>query len=107
MKFITQMERYERILLLIKRKATGTPNEFAERIGVSESTLYEYLRVLKERGAEIEYCDCRISYILKNDFNIVFGCTSVDIKEIKGGRTLFSSLQKNKSEAFYTCSAFN
>lgn len=73
MKFITQMERYERILLLIKRKATGSPKELARCIGISESTLYEHLRVLKERGADIEYCDCRISYILKNDFSINFG----------------------------------
>ncbi|WP_439185311.1 winged helix-turn-helix domain-containing protein [Carboxylicivirga taeanensis] len=51
MKFLTQMERYERILKLIKRKATGTPQELANRLDISESTLYEYIRVLKHSGA--------------------------------------------------------
>ncbi|MBR8537573.1 helix-turn-helix transcriptional regulator [Carboxylicivirga sediminis] len=73
MNFLTQMERYERIILLIKRKATGTPEQLAKRLDISESTLYEHIRVLKERGAQIEYCACRQTYVLHNDFTIVFG----------------------------------
>lgn len=76
MKFLTQMERYERILKLIKRKATGSPQELANRLEISESTLYEHIRVLKDRGAQIEYCPCRQSYLLHNDFTIAFGCSN-------------------------------
>lgn len=47
MKFITQLERFERILSLVRRKATGTPEEFANRLGISESTLYEHIKLLK------------------------------------------------------------
>ncbi|MBS2213188.1 helix-turn-helix transcriptional regulator [Carboxylicivirga mesophila] len=73
MKFLTQMERYECILKLIRRKATGTPQELANRLDISESTLYEHIRVLKHCGAQIEYCPCRQSYLLHNDFTIAFG----------------------------------
>jgi len=55
MKFIQQLVRYERILILINRQATVTPKEFAKRLGMSQSTLYEYLNVLKQRGADIKY----------------------------------------------------
>ncbi|MBK3519541.1 HTH domain-containing protein [Carboxylicivirga marina] len=78
MKFIMQMERYERILHLIKRKATGTPQELAKRLNISESSLYDYLRVLKAKGADIEYSNSRQSYVLNNDFVITFGNKTKD-----------------------------
>ena len=73
MKFIEQVERYERILEMIKREATGTPKEFAEKLMVSESMLYELMKVLKECGAQIEYCSYKQSYVLAEPFEIVFG----------------------------------
>ncbi len=105
MKFLTQMERYERILKLIKRKATGTPQELANRLDISESTLYEHIRVLKHRGAQIEYCPCRQSYLLHNDFTIAFGSCDLELNKIRGGRVFFSSLRKYRSGHFYTCGA--
>ncbi len=99
------MERYERILLLIKRKSTGTPEELARRLNISESTLYEHIRVLRERGAQIEYCPCRQSYLLQNDFTIAFGSCDLELNKLRGGRVFFSSLRKYRSGHFYTCGA--
>ena len=62
MKLIDKLERLERMDKLIALKATGTPKEFAKKICVSESTLYELLKVVKELGGEIHYCRTTQSY---------------------------------------------
>jgi len=49
------LERIERIDQLIRLKATGSPKEFARKLGISKSTLYEYLKNIKNIGADITY----------------------------------------------------
>jgi len=46
----------------IKRECTGNANEFAEKIGVSRRTLFNYLETLRIDGEEIEYCRFRKTY---------------------------------------------
>lgn len=66
------------MLSFIKRRATGSPAEFADRIGVSESTLFENINDLKDKGADIVYSSAYQSYILLNDFKIAFGCSNTN-----------------------------
>ncbi len=40
---------------LLQRRATGTPSEFANRLGVSRTRLYEMIDELKSHGAPITY----------------------------------------------------
>ena len=42
---------------LIRRKATGTPEEFQQKIGLTRPTFYRYLELLKddEHGGDIVY----------------------------------------------------
>jgi predicted DNA-binding transcriptional regulator YafY len=49
------LERFKRIDSLIQRRGTGKPVELAKRIEISESTLYEYLAIMKGLGAPINY----------------------------------------------------
>jgi predicted DNA-binding transcriptional regulator YafY len=60
------MKHYLNLLLrldqFIQRKGTGSPPEFAQKMGVSERSLYEYLRVLKELGAPIRFSRQERSY---------------------------------------------
>jgi DNA-binding IclR family transcriptional regulator len=40
----------------IKHRSTGTPDEFAQRVGLSRSTLFEYLSLMRQDyGLVIEY----------------------------------------------------
>ena len=55
----------------IKRKATGNPKEFARRLGISERSLYEYLNLMKELGAPINYCYIRQSYYYECEGNLI------------------------------------
>ncbi len=56
------IDRFLRIDLLIARKATGTPKELSEKLEISESTLYEYLGIMKEIGAPIKYDPVKNTY---------------------------------------------
>jgi hypothetical protein len=63
----------ERIDKLIRRKATGTPQEMAERLNISKASLYRILEVMKEFGAPIDYCSSEGSYVYSHDVNFYCG----------------------------------
>lgn len=54
--------RLDRIDQLIRIKRTGTPAELADKIGLSERSMYEYIRLMKEFGAPVVYSRERKSY---------------------------------------------
>ena len=55
-------ERLNHIDQLIRVKGTGTPSQLAEKIGMSERSMYEYIRLMKEFGAPVVYSRERQSY---------------------------------------------
>jgi DNA-binding transcriptional regulator GbsR (MarR family) len=75
---------------LIRRKATGCADEFAKKMGISKSQLYEDLKEMKELGAPIDYCQVRKSYIYNTEAKLIF-TFQTDFKEIKGGQNFFRS----------------
>ena len=48
MSLLKSIERLKRIDYFLKKEATGTGDEFAEKIGISRSTLMENLREMKK-----------------------------------------------------------
>jgi biotin operon repressor len=63
------MKKYEEILHLIERadrlihlKATGTAEEFANKLGISRETLFRLLKYLRSTGYNIKYCKYRRAY---------------------------------------------
>ncbi|MBW3466949.1 helix-turn-helix domain-containing protein [Arthrospiribacter ruber] len=58
-------QRFQYLDELIRKKATGPPKQLARRFGVSERTVYEYINVLRDLGAEISYCNTSESYYYK------------------------------------------
>ena len=67
-------QRLRRIDQLIRVKSTGTPAQLAGKIGISERSTYEYIRLMKEFGAPVEYSRQRKSYYYKEEgtFTISF-----------------------------------
>ncbi len=47
---------------LIARKSTGSPEEFAEKLGIKRSTLFQYLQEMKILGVDIQYSNLNRSY---------------------------------------------
>lgn len=58
---------------LISLESTGPPNEFAEKIGIKRSSLFEYLKELKILGVEIKYSQKKLSYYYSNNKRIRIG----------------------------------
>ena len=57
------IERIERIDKLIQKKATGTPQELSNKLGVCERMVFDYIKEMKKRGAPILFCKKIKSYI--------------------------------------------
>lgn len=62
MSLIKYIERLRRIDSLICMMATGTPEEFAEKLGIRRSTLFQSLQEMREMGVNIKYSCIRQSY---------------------------------------------
>lgn len=88
MSLLKYIERLKRMDDLIRRKATGCADEFATKLGISKSQLYDELKEMKELGAPIEYCPTRKSYVYSAEARLTFTFQS-DFKQIKGGKNNF------------------
>jgi len=90
MSLLKYIERLKRMDDLIRRKATGTPYEFAARLGIGKSVLMDELRELKELGAEITYCRDSQSYYYEREFILKIGnLDRSNQQELRGGRNYF------------------
>ncbi len=85
---IEQLHKLERIHTLIRLKATGTPKDFAKRLGVSKRTLERLLQQMREQGFPITYDTARQSYFYHNEVKFSFQLYINGEKEIsiKGGK---------------------
>jgi len=68
MNYTKQIEMIKRIDALIKRKATGTPDQLAKKLSVSRATTFRYLNNLKKMGAKIAYSKINNSYYYQEQF---------------------------------------
>ncbi len=68
LKKINQLDR------LIHEQCTGSPANLGQKIGVSERSVFDYLKVMKEMGAPISYSRQKSSYFYQSGgrFNIRF-----------------------------------
>ena len=67
-------------------KATGTPEEFAEKLGIRRSTLFQSLQELREMGVDIKYSYLSQSYYYADGRRIkikVEGSTNIDLDSRK------------------------
>ncbi len=88
MSLLKYIERLKRMDDLIRRKATGCADEFASKLGISKSQLYDELKEMKELGAPLEYCQTRKSYIYNAETKLIV-VFQKDLKEVKGGQNIF------------------
>ena len=64
------LDRMQRMDDRIRRRCTGSPEEFARQLKWSRATLYRHLDRLRSLGAEIEYSRERRSFYYANDFRL-------------------------------------
>jgi biotin operon repressor len=51
-------------------RATGTPEEFAEKLGIRRSTLFQSLQEIKDLGVDIRYSNIRETYYYADERRI-------------------------------------
>ena len=87
MTVIEKLRLIERMDGLIRRKATGTPKELAEKLKISERSVYNLIRQMKEMGGPIIYSNSDRAYKYERlvNFNIGFTDLSSMEKRIVGG----------------------
>jgi len=88
MKLIENAALVDRMICLIKRKATGDADEFASKLDMSKRSVQRLIQEMKEEGYPIAYCKTSNSYILTEAVNYEFRVTvgDRDLLKIKGGR---------------------
>jgi Mn-dependent DtxR family transcriptional regulator len=65
------LEKLRFIDWLICTKSTGKQKDLADRLGVSVSTVNEYLNEMKEAGFPIRYCHKRQTYFYEREGRMV------------------------------------
>jgi len=70
MSLFKYIERLQRMDSLISMKATGNPDEFARKMRLKRSTLFQHLQEMKEMGVDIKYSYVRQSYYYVNGSRI-------------------------------------
>ena len=88
------MERMKLTDSLIRKKATGSPKELANKLGISRSALFELINEMKEEGFPIAYSKEFNSYYYQEAGKLVehlFEKTlsHKDMKAITGGKSFF------------------
>jgi hypothetical protein len=102
MKLFKEINLLERIDQFIRLKATGTPLQFAERLGISERELYRIIADLRSNDIKIAYCKLRCSYYYENETFLKFqACVVENGKErkIHGGENNFIFFENNSPTA--------
>ena len=68
MKSIKNIEKLKRMHNLISQECTGSPSELADRLTISDRTVYYLLEQLRDYEAQIGYDRSRKTYFYKEDF---------------------------------------
>ena len=90
MRFIDKIKLLQRVDLFIRMKSTGTSSEFATKLGISRSTVYEVIEIMRSLGADIEYCQYKGSFYYTSDKELALGF--VDPRKVRGGKKIRKNL---------------
>src|SRR5690606_13333029 len=85
MSLLKYIDRLKHMDDLIRRKATGGAEEFAEKLSISKTQLFEDLKEVKELGAPITLCSVRKRYQYEGSYRLVLRFE--DNSKVNGGKT--------------------
>ena len=110
MSFLKYIERLQMMDQLIRLESTGSPKDFAAKLGISESHLYHCLKELKDLGVPISYNGMKGTYCYREEIRLMVEVSITRLKDnektsISGGiqkkSDFFAPLLYNQSEPVY------
>jgi biotin operon repressor len=95
--FLDKMSVFNR---LVEQERTGTPEEFAERLGISRSALYDLIDELRSRDVDVRYSRASHTFYYKSPVTLevrlavkhLDKVSDSEAKKISGGYKIFSSV---------------
>jgi hypothetical protein len=91
MSFTKQLTRLQQLDRLIRMRCTGNAAELAEKLQVSQSSLFLLLQTAKELGAEIHFNHYRCTYEYEKPMRFVCGFEVIDRENLQQARGGMSS----------------
>ena len=80
------IDRLSRLDHLIRIKGTGTPAQLAERLNLSERSIYDYINFMKGLGCPIKFDSYRESYFYEEEgFFVIAFFTKSKLKPLLDG----------------------
>lgn len=100
MKVFEIIERLEKINKCLKEEKTGTANEFAAKIGISRSMLFNYFDYLKSYDIQIKYERKKNSFVFEENIEIdiqqpIRVLKNDELISTGGGEKIFARVQGN------------
>lgn len=95
MQLFESIDRAQRMHQLIRSESTGTPCEFAERLGISRRQLYYLLEELKGFGAQIMYSRVNNTFYYANNFEFLLTINASPLNG-KENNQIFGGNNENK-----------
>ena len=80
--------------MLIHMRATGNPMEFARKLGIRRSTLFQSLQEMKEMGVDIRYSNIRETYYYADENRIEIRVKRIQ-PDIKANNNEHIEIQQN------------
>jgi hypothetical protein len=77
MALIKNLDRVIRIDSLIHMRATGTPEEFARKLGIRRSTLFQWLQEMRHLDVDIRYSCSLQTYYFADERRIIKNIKSI------------------------------
>ena len=95
-----QLQRIQKMNRMIKSENTGSPKEFADELGISESHFHRYIEELQEMGIPILYSRSRRTYYYENNMELSLSY-SLKIISDQGAKEIIGGVNKIHSLLFY------
>lgn len=80
------LEKFRYIDSLIRKKGTGNQKRFATKVGISVSTLNEYLNEMKDTGFPIKFCHKTRTYYYDKSGQMVESLFSEEVTKEESGQ---------------------
>ncbi|WP_420577028.1 hypothetical protein [Ekhidna sp.] len=112
MPVIKYFDRLKRMDDLIRRRATGSPEQFATKMGMDRSTLMRYLSELRELDAPIYFDPIKQSYYYEEEVCLELGFKRIskNVMARKVGGSFLKEIypvSKYATKPLQVCSMFN
>ncbi len=89
MKTIKNLERLQQLHELIEKECTGSPGELANKLNISERSVYLLVEQLRDFNALVTYNRGRKTYYYEEDFKLAIGI-SVSVSSNGGVTDIFA-----------------